>query len=67
MNYTKLYGEKNNKSSTVIQWSIRNSIRSINKNISEEKLYNIFHLPNCDRSIAPKYFFITTVDYLRNK
>lgn len=66
-NLYQFVGEEKNISSTVIQWSIRNSIRSINKNISDKKLYTIFHLPSFDRSIAPKYFFTTTIEYLQTK
>ena len=34
-------GEKENIISTVVQWSIRNTIRNINKNISSDKLKTI--------------------------
>lgn len=67
-NINNLYhfvGEQKNISSTVIQWSIRNSVRSINKNISDKKLYTIFQLPSFDRSITPKYFFTTTIKHLQ--
>lgn len=59
-------GEKENKNSTAVQWSIRNTIRNINKNIPDDKLKTIFHLPDFDRSITPKYFFDNTIKYLRN-
>lgn len=59
-------GNKENLSSTGVQWSIRNSIRNINKNIPEDKLKTIFHLPDFDRSITPKYFFDSTIKYLKN-
>lgn len=58
--------EKENKNSTAVQWSIRNTIRNINKNIPDDKLKTIFHLPDFDRSITPKYFFDNTIKYLRN-
>lgn len=59
-------GNKENISSTGVKWSIRNSIRNINKNIPADKLYNIYHLPNFDRSITPKYFFDNTIKYLQD-
>ena len=59
-------GEKENIISTVVQWSIRNTIRNINKNIPEDKLKSIYHLPNFDRSITPKYFFDNTIKYLKD-
>lgn len=58
--------EKENKNSTAVQWSIRNTIRNINKNIPDDKLKTIFHLPDFDRSITPKYFFDNTIKYLKN-
>ena len=63
----KFIGEEKNINSTAVQWSIRNSIRSINKNIPDKQLFAIFHLPSFDRSIAPKYFFTTTIEYLSKK
>ena len=63
----KFIGEEKNINSTAVQWSIRNSIRSINKNIPDNQLFAIFHLPSFDRSIAPKYFFTTTIEYLSKK
>lgn len=58
--------EIENKNSTAVQWSIRNTIRNINKNIPNDKLKTIFHLPDFDRSITPKYFFDNTIKYLKN-
>jgi len=58
--------EIENKNSTAVQWSIRNTIRNINKNIPDDKLKTIFHLPDFDRSITPKYFFDNTIKYLKN-
>lgn len=60
-------GEKENIISTVVQWSIRNTIRNINKNISSDKLKTIYHLEDYDRSITPKYFFDNTIKYLESK
>ena len=60
-------GEKENIISTAVQWSIRNTIRNINKNISSDKLKTIYHLEDYDRSITPKYFFDNTIKYLESK
>ena len=57
---------KENLNSTAIQWSIRNTVRNINKNIPEDKLQNIYHLPDYDRSLTPTYFFDNTIKYLQN-
>ena len=52
--------------STGVQWSIRNTIRNINKNIPDDKLKTIYHLPDFDRSITPTYFFDNTIKYLKD-
>ena len=59
-------GEKENLNSTAVQWSIRNTIRNINKNIPADKLKSIYHLPYFDRSITPKYFFDNTIKYFKD-
>lgn len=65
-NLYKYIGEKENICSRAVQWSIRNTIRNINKNIPPDKLKTLYHLPNFDRSITPKYFFDNTIKYFEN-
>jgi len=70
LNINDLYneiGKTKNISSISVQYSIRNSMRSINKNISSKHLKDIFHLESYDNAIAPKYFFQTTIEYFKKR
>ena len=60
-------GNEENINSNGVQWSIRNTVRNINKNIPDDKLQSIYHLPDFDRSITPTYFFDNTIKYFQQK
>lgn len=63
--YSRL-GNKYNVNPIKIQWSIRNSIELLNKNISIDVLHSIFHIYG-NETLTPKYFFTATVEYLNNE
>jgi len=62
----KEVGLKNNVNYTVIQWSIRNSINSINNKIPSNLLMSIFNLKS-NQVITPKHFFTMLIEYFENK
>ena len=59
-------GRKNSVNYTVIQWSIRNSINTINNKIPSELLKSIFNL-NSKQIITPKHFFTMLIEYFEDK
>lgn len=58
--------DKYNVTWAQVKWSIRNSIDAMNKYLTIDTMYSIFHIRDYNFKITPKFFLEMLVEYFKN-